>query len=70
MYILEALQWVRDLSKFGKLGYHNDVCHAILRQVFALFLGAFVVGFECSLFTVNVIKCNFMTYLCGTPNKH
>ena len=38
-------------------------------QVFALFLGAFIVDFECSLFVVNVIKCYLMTYLCGTTNR-
>ena len=38
-------------------------------QVLALFLGAFIVDFEYSLFIVNVIKCCLMVYLCGTPNR-
>ena len=39
------------------------------REVFALFLGAFIVDFEYSLFIVNVIKCYLMAYLCGTRNR-
>ena len=38
-------------------------------QVFAPFLGAFIVAFEHSWFIVNVIKCYLMAYLCGTPNR-
>ena len=39
------------------------------KDVFALFLGAFIVDFEYSLFIVNAIKCYLMAYLCGTPNR-
>ena len=39
------------------------------RQIFALFLGAFIVDFECYFFIVNIIKCYVMTYLCGAPKR-
>ena len=38
-------------------------------QIFALFLGAFIVDLEYYLFIVNVINCYLMTYLCGTPKR-
>ena len=38
-------------------------------QVFVLFLGAFIFDFEYSLFIVNVIKCCYMAYFCGTSNR-
>ena len=38
-------------------------------QVFSLFLGAFIVYFEYSLFIANVIKYYLMAYLCGTTNR-
>ena len=54
------------MYKFGK----TSCCFEVLvnfEEVFALFLGAFIVDFEYSLFMVNVIKCYLMAYLCGTP---
>ena len=38
-------------------------------EVFALFLCAFIVYSEYSLFIVNGIKCYIMAYLYGTPNR-
>ena len=52
-------------------GYHNNVFHVVrgFGQVFALFLGGFIVDFEYSLFIVNVIKGYFMTCLCRKPSR-
>ena len=38
-------------------------------KVFALFLGAFTVEFELTLFIINDIKCYLMAYICGTPSR-
>ena len=74
MYILLALQWAWDLSKFDS----NDTTTMFVLsfrglvnfgKVFALFLSAFTVEFELSLFIVSVIKCYIMAYLCGTPSS-
>ena len=54
------------MYKFGK----TSCCFEVLvnfEEVFALFLGAFIVDFEYSFFMVNVIKCYLMAYLSGTP---
>ena len=55
-------------------GYHNKVCHVVLR--FYLTLGkslyyflVLIVDFEYSLFVVNVNKCYLMVCLCRTPNR-
>ena len=74
MYILLALQWAWDLSKFDS----NDTTTMFVLsfrglvnfgKVFALFLSAFTVEFELSLFIVSVIKCYLMADLCGTPSS-
>ena len=38
-------------------------------QVFSLFLAAFIVDFEYSLFIVNFIKCYLVAYLCEIPSR-
>ena len=38
-------------------------------HVYTLFLSAFIVYFEYSLFIVNITKCYPMIYFCGTPNS-
>ena len=40
-----------------------------LGHAFALFLSAFIVDLEYSMFIVNVIKCYLMVYLCRTLNR-
>ena len=69
-YILEALHWVWDLSKFGNrdtiiisfhLSCHFDVLFNF-DQVFALFLGTILLFVYCECY-----KCYLMTYLYGIP---